>query len=116
VSQVQRTSKVSLTLKHNTRPNVLFFDETYDENHYKSDTVLNRIAVMDCLIVIGTTLETNLASKIVEIAVGNDILIVEVNPEPCIQVGNVKQLVGKAEEIVPELIKEVKKFMIESKA
>lgn len=93
------------------RPHVLFFDESYNEKYYKSETVMNRIAVMDCLVVIGTTLETNLASKIVETAVGNDILIVEINPEPCIQVGNVKQLVGTAEEIVPELIKEVKKNM-----
>lgn len=39
---------------------------------------------MDCIIVIGTTLETNLSSTIVSHAVKEEKLIIEINPEPVI--------------------------------
>ncbi len=63
---------------------------------------------MDCLIVIGTALETNLASKIVGQAIENNALIIEINTEPCIQYGQVKQLIGKAEDILPEFCEQIK--------
>lgn len=62
---------------------------------------------MDCLIVIGTALETHLASKIVGTALENKADVIEINPQPCIQFGPVKQLIGNAENIVPELSKEI---------
>jgi NAD-dependent deacetylase len=49
-----------------TRPHVLFFDEMYTEEHYRRDSVLEDLKDCEILIVVGTMLETNLASHIVE--------------------------------------------------
>jgi len=92
----------------NSRPHTLFFDESYDEEYYRGTTAINRTASMDCLIVVGTALETYLANRIVGRAMENKALIIEINPEPCIQHGNVKQLIGKAEDILPEFCKKIK--------
>ena len=67
---------------------------------------------MDCLIVIGTALETNLASRIVEQAVSRKLLVIEVNPEPCISYGNVRHLVGFAEKFIPDLCEGIQREMI----
>lgn len=39
---------------------------------------------IDCLVVIGTALETNLASRMVDTAIEKKIPIIELNPNPCI--------------------------------
>lgn len=91
------------------RPHTLFFDEQYNEEFYKKDTVLKKIEDMDCLIVVGTMLETNLASRIVGEAISHEnCLVIEINPEPVIEYGNVHQLIGESEKIIPNLWKMVK--------
>ena len=87
------------------RPHTLFFDESYNEEYYKKDTAMISIENMDCLIVIGTRLETNLASRIVGEAISKDCQIIEINPEPVIECGNVLQLIGESEKIIPGLWK-----------
>ena len=87
------------------RPHTLFFDENYEEIFYKKDVVLKKLEEMDCLIVIGTMLETNLASRIVGDAIANDCLIVEINPKPVIECGDVLQLIGESEKIIPNVWK-----------
>lgn len=47
------------------RPHTLFFDESYQEEFYRSNTAVNLVTNIDCLFVIGTKLETSLAAKIV---------------------------------------------------
>lgn len=90
------------------RPHTLFFDESYNEEFYKSETVHKEIEDLDCLVVIGTKLETNLASSIVGHAIGINANIIEINPEPIIEVGDVYQLVGESEKIIPQLWKDIK--------
>jgi len=90
------------------RPHTLFFDESYNEEFYKKDTAMKKIENMDCLIVIGTRLETNLASRIVGEAISKDCQIIEINPEPVIECGNVLQLIGESEKIIPNLWKMTK--------
>jgi NAD-dependent SIR2 family protein deacetylase len=55
----------------------------------------------DCLVVIGTKLETGLSASIVTSCVKNDTLIIEINPEPCIEIGNTFTLECFAEDAVP---------------
>jgi len=87
------------------RPHTLFFDESYEQEYYRKDTVLNEIQTGDCLIVIGTALETNLAATIVAQAITNKKLVIEINPQPCIKNGNVRHLIGGVEKFLPELCK-----------
>lgn len=87
------------------RPHTLFFDESYNEEFYRKDTVLKSLEDMDCLIVVGTRLETNLASRIVGEAIAKECQIVEINPEPVIECGSVMQLIGESEKIIPNLWK-----------
>ncbi|KRX01713.1 hypothetical protein PPERSA_01583 [Pseudocohnilembus persalinus] len=118
--------------KKNGRPNVLYFDEIYLESFYRTETLKNRLNLQQynfnknlpknelyvikeneqdcgqepdiCLIVIGTMLETGLASNIVSDCIENNILILEINYDPIILAGNnTYQIQGKAEEIVPKL-------------
>jgi len=70
---------------------------------------------MDCLIVIGTALETTLAANIVALAIANKKLIVEINPNPCIKCGKVRQLIGDAKEIVPSLCYSIEDKIIEER-
>lgn len=56
----------------NMRPNVLWFDESYNEKNYRKETVKNFSDDVDAIVVIGTTLETNLASMLVMNALERD--------------------------------------------
>ena len=60
---------------------------------------------MDCLVVVGTTLETNLAAKIVGECIQFGILIIEVNLKPVIRFGKVRHVIQKSEDVIPSLCK-----------
>jgi len=81
----------------------------YKEEYYRGQSVLDEIETMDCLVVIGTALETNLAAGIVARAIQKNKLVVEVNLQPCIEYGNVRHLIGKAEEFIPFLCEGIQK-------
>ncbi|MCM8535550.1 MAG: hypothetical protein NE334_06400 [Lentisphaeraceae bacterium] len=49
-----------------SRPHVLWFDEYYTEEHYRSESALNSAFRSDVLVVAGTTLLTSLPAHIVE--------------------------------------------------
>ena len=87
------------------RPHTLFFDESYEDAYYRRSKLLEEIQSVDCLIVIGTALETNLARTIVAQAITNKKLVIEINPEPCIRYGKIRHLIGGVESILPELCK-----------
>lgn len=73
------------------RPHTLFFDESYNEEYYFVNTIKESVEnSMDCIVVIGTTLETNLSSTIVSHAIHAEKLIIEINPEPVIKCGIVR--------------------------
>ena len=70
------------------RPHVLWFDESYNEQFYCYDTVKTYVERdVDAVLVIGTALETALASSLVTDAIADQILIFEFNTEPVIPKG-----------------------------
>jgi len=60
----------------------MLFDEVYDERRYRCDTVLTRLDRADTVMIVGTALQTNLASNIYLIARNENKSIIEVNKEP----------------------------------
>jgi NAD-dependent deacetylase len=64
------------------RPHVLWFDEYYDEEHYRMYSALRAAREASLLLVVGTSGATNLPMQIGEIAHGRGAALVDVNPEP----------------------------------
>lgn len=89
----------------NMRPNVLWFDESYNEKYYRSATVKEFCKDAGAVLVIGTALETSMARMIVYNALEKDTLVVEVNPDPCCKKGHVLQVAEKSETALPEILK-----------
>ena len=94
------------------KPHCMFFDESYTEHYYRYETVRRFVEAKDdqapdCLLVIGTALETSFASRIVNMHLGKDsIPVIEINMESSINKGNNIQVLGKAEETLPQLFQE----------
>jgi NAD-dependent SIR2 family protein deacetylase len=72
----------------NMKPHSMFFDESYSEHYYRKHTVNNFYETCDLLIVIGTALATTFANNIVCITLEKETPVIEVNLEPCINVGH----------------------------
>jgi len=64
-----------------TRPHVLWFDETYNEGHYRSESALQELLNSDWLVVIGTSGATFLPSLMGEIAARQGMPLLNVDPE-----------------------------------
>ncbi len=62
-----------------TRPHVLWFDEYYNEEYYRLHSVLERAINTDILFTIGTSAATNLPNQVFDIAINNEITIVDIN-------------------------------------
>lgn len=91
------------------RPHVLWFDEFYDEEFYKFRTILNLgYEKMDALLLVGTTLQTNLPRKIFELSYYKEIPTIEVNVDPIgLKKYGVLELQGKSGDILPEIVKKI---------
>lgn len=63
-----------------TRPHVLWFDEYYDETHFRADSALAAAAKADLMIVVGTAGATNLPHQCVDAAVGRAAGLIDINP------------------------------------
>jgi len=63
------------------RPHVLWFDEYYDEEHYRMDSALHAAGAADLLLVVGTSGATNLPMQIGRLAFQRGAALVDVNPE-----------------------------------
>ncbi len=63
------------------RPHVLWFDECYDEEHYRMDSALRAAKDADLLLVVGTSGATNLPMQIGRLAFQRGAALVDVNPE-----------------------------------
>ena len=61
------------------KPHTMFFDEMYSEKFYRAETVYKFAEEADCLIVVGTTLLTGMASNIASAFVFAGKPIIEVN-------------------------------------
>ena len=64
------------------RPHVLWFDEYYDEVHYRAETALAAAKAADLLIVVGTSGSTSLPHACAKLAEDNGAAIVDINPHP----------------------------------
>lgn len=64
------------------RPHVLWFDEYYDENHYRADSAHAAAMQADILLSIGTTGATSLPSRIAHLCASRGATLIDVNPEP----------------------------------
>lgn len=95
------------------KPHTMFFDESYTEEWYKSETVRQfQEGPMDALIVIGTALQTNLARNIVNhtLYLKESVPVVEVNLESCIDNGFGLIVKEKSEIALPILFKEIQRL------
>lgn len=64
------------------RPHVLWFDEYYDEEHFRFQSSLRAAVAATVLIVVGTSGATNLPMQVVHAALEAGATIVDINPEP----------------------------------
>jgi len=94
------------------KANCMCFDETYSEHYYRYDTVNEFADDCDCLLVVGTALETGCASSIVRRTLERETVpVIEVcYPESCIGVGNNIQIIDKSEIALPLLVNEYMKL------
>jgi NAD-dependent deacetylase len=63
------------------RPHVLWFDEYYDEAHYRMDSALRAAGAAELLLVVGTSGATNLPMQIGRLVFDRGAAMVDVNPE-----------------------------------
>ena len=64
------------------RPHVLWFDECYDEENYRLETVIRAAREADLLLVVGTSGATNLPMQVGALCFASGAALVDVNPEP----------------------------------
>jgi NAD-dependent deacetylase len=64
------------------RPHVLWFDETYNEVHYRFRSALEAAAATGVLIVVGTSGATNLPNQVARLAKSNGALVIDINIAP----------------------------------
>jgi len=64
------------------RPHVLWFDECYDEEHFRFDSSMRAAVAASVLLVVGTSGATNLPMQVGQAALRHGALIIDVNPEP----------------------------------
>lgn len=81
----------------------MFFDESYNEHYYRKETIDAFREDCDALIVIGTALETTFAKTICVEHLKEEKLLIEINPNPCINVGHTYTLIGYSEEALPRM-------------
>ena len=92
------------------KPHCMFFDETYSEQWYRSETVKGYLEKTDCLIVVGTALQTSLAKFIVNSCINKgNVPVIEVNLESCIPKGYRILIQEPSEKSLPALFKEFNK-------
>ncbi|CDW75458.1 silent information regulator protein sir2 [Stylonychia lemnae] len=92
----------------NMKPHCMFFDESYSETYYRSESVHKFMEEkMDCLIVVGTALATGLAKRIVNKALGKiECPVIEINLETSIDRGYNLQILEKSEIALDQLFNE----------
>lgn len=64
------------------RPHVLWFDECYDEQHFRFHSSLEAAVAATLLLVVGTSGATNLPLQVGAAALQSGAMIVDINPEP----------------------------------
>lgn len=98
---------------HKARPHVLWFDESYNEQFYKYNSAMNLVRECDLLIIIGTTLQTNLPYKMVVMAEQRNIPIIFIDPNPqnVLNEFNMIMMIGQSGILFPNIVNEVEKVL-----
>jgi NAD-dependent deacetylase len=88
------------------RPHILFFDESYNEELYKSASTLSLLGECDLLLVIGTMCTTSLPNRIVATCGARKIPIIDINPNPNddLNCAPLLQLIEKSDAALPEIL------------
>lgn len=63
------------------RPHILWFDESYNEEYYHLESVINEMELTDLLLVVGTSLATGLPHYMVERVFKRNVPVIFINPE-----------------------------------
>ena len=79
-----------------TRPHVLWFDEYYEEELFRSESALDALEQTDILITVGTSAATNLPVQTVQRAIQRGATIIDINPGPESPFGEVAERRGGA--------------------
>ncbi|MFO7567657.1 MAG: Sir2 family NAD-dependent protein deacetylase [Enhygromyxa sp.] len=64
-----------------TRPHILWFDEYYEEELYRSDSAIAAAERCDLLVVIGTSGAAAIPYHMAAVALQNDALVIDINPD-----------------------------------
>ncbi len=105
-----------------TRPHILWFDEFYNERHFRFRSSMAAAAGAGMLITVGTSGATNLPNLVVEMILRDGELMVDVNIEPnifshaALQSGNGYFLQGPSGEILPALVKELQQLLVKQQS
>jgi NAD-dependent deacetylase len=92
------------------RPNVLWFDERYNEKNFKLDSSLRTAKETGLLLIVGTSGATTLPQRIVESVLSRQGIIIDINPnenyfsEIAEKKKNGYSLNGKSSDILPEFV------------
>lgn len=92
------------------RPHVLFFDECYSEELYKSSSAQAAISDADLLLVVGTMCCTSLPNRIVATAARRNIPVIDINPNKNsdLACAPLLQYVAKSDDVLPEIVSALK--------
>ena len=109
ISDTQRDELRCPACNAPSRPHVLWFDESYNEIHFRFQSSLKAASSADALIVIGTQGDTHLPNQVALLAMQNGAFLVDIksaiNPFARLaeRSGGVA-LLGSAEDLVPALL------------
>lgn len=67
---------------HRMRPHVLWFDESYNEQHYRYESTLQTAMRTNLLVVVGTSGETNLPNQLATMVYRSGGALIDINIEP----------------------------------
>jgi NAD-dependent deacetylase len=113
LSDVDRAALVCPRCEGPSRPHVLWFDETYDEAHFRFESSIHTALTASLLVVVGTAGQTNLPLHIGALVAKRGAPMVVVNPEPSPFTEFAEQtpfglfLRGTAGEHVPRLVAQI---------
>ena len=90
------------------RPHVLWFDESYqDHDDYGMESVVTAANRMTCLVFVGTSFSVGITEMLYESGVEGEIPIFLIDPVPAPCMIGVTHYAAKAEEFLPELLRDL---------
>ncbi|MCI4668119.1 MAG: NAD-dependent deacetylase [Bacteroidia bacterium] len=97
-----------------TRPHILWFDEYYNEEHFRFKSSLDVASETELLITVGTSGATTLPLQVMDTALSSGSMMIDVNIEPnifahsAIESGRGHFLQGPSGKVLPEIVEVIK--------